>query len=168
MSSVVTTTPAQLPPPTSFPQANPLVNSSQREIGSMEYDYNRKYFISSSLNSFQDQNTNPSITRPVQNYNSLATSFDNTRQNTLPSTLLTPTITQTYISATHLPPQKLNLENLFEDEDGHHDWKAMFIHVLTKLNAQEELTKPKTYKMNYGCVPPQILNLDNELRSKIC
>ena len=57
------------------------------------------------------------------------------------------------------------MDNLFKDENGHHDWKAMIIHVLTKLKAQEELTKPKTHKMNYGHVPPPILNLDNELRS---
>ena len=36
---------------------------------------------------------------------------------------------------------------------------------MTKLQAQVELAKPKTHKMNYGRVPPPVLNLDNELRS---
>ena len=95
----------------------------------------------------------------------MATSFGNTRQNTLPSTLSTPTITQTHVSATNLPPQKPNLGNLYEDEDGNHDYKALFIHAMTKLQAQVELAKPKTHKMNYRRVPPPVLNLDNELRS---
>ena len=163
MSLGVTTAPTAFKPPVS--QTNSLRDTSHKGIGSMEYDYNKQFFISSSLNNLQDQNTNPSITRPVLDHNNLATSSGNTRQNTLPSTQSTPTITQTYISAPHLPPQRLNLDNLFKDEDGHYDYKAMYIHVLAKLEAQEELTKPKTHKMNYGHVPPPILNLDNELRS---
>ena len=55
--------------------------------------------------------------------------------------------------------------NVFEDADGNPDWKAMMIHFMTKSQAQAELSKPNTHKMNYGRVLPPILNLDNELRS---
>ena len=57
------------------------------------------------------------------------------------------------------------MENLYEDEDGNNDYKALFIHAMTKLQAHVELAKPNTHKMNYGRVPPPVLNLDNELRS---
>ena len=73
MSLGVTTAPTAFKPPASHFQTNPLGDHLHKDIGSMEYDYNKQYFISSSLDSLQDQNTNPSITRPVQNYNSLAT-----------------------------------------------------------------------------------------------
>ena len=65
MSSGVTTAPTLFKPLTSFFQTNPLENPSQKDIGSMEYDYNKQYFISSSLNSLQNQNKNPFITGPV-------------------------------------------------------------------------------------------------------
>ena len=54
----VTTASTALQPPIS------KINS-HKGIGSMEYDYNKQYFISSNLNSLQDQNTNPSMTGPV-------------------------------------------------------------------------------------------------------
>ena len=104
MSSVVITTPMQLPPPTSFSQANPLVNPSQGEIGNIVYDFNRQRYISSSLSNIQTQNTNPFIAGPVQNYNLITTPSTSTGQNTLPSTLPTQTITQTNVNTTNTYP----------------------------------------------------------------
>ena len=95
----------------------------------------------------------------------MTTSSNNTGQNTLPSTLPTPTITQTNVTTTNPHTQRPNLENLYEDEDGNNDYKALFIHAMTKLQAHAELAKSNTHKMNYGRVPPPVLNLDNELRS---
>ena len=82
MSSVVITTPMQLPPPTSFSQANPLVNPSQEEIGNIVYEYNRQRYISSSLSNIQTQNTNPVLAEPVQNYYLITTPSTSTGQNT--------------------------------------------------------------------------------------
>ena len=131
----------------------------------MEYDYNRHYFISSSLSNLQNQNTNPFITGPVQNYSFLTTPSNNTGQNTLPSTLPTPTITQTNVTTTNPHTQLPNLENLYEDEGGNRDYKALFIQAMTKLQAHIDLAKPNTHKMNYGRVPPPVLTLDDSLRS---
>ena len=89
----------------------------------------------------------------------------NAGQNTLPLTLPTQTIIQTNSNTTNTHPQRPNLENLYEDEDGNNDYKALFIHAMTKLKAHIELAKPNTHKMNHGRVPPPVLNLDNELRS---
>ena len=158
MSSVVITTPMQLPPPTSLSQANPLMNPSQKEIGNIEYDYNRQRFISSSLSNLQNQNTNPLIAGPVQNHNLMTLPSTNTGQNTLPLTLPTQTIIQTNVNTTNTHPQRPNLDNSYEDEDGNTDWKALLIHYMTKSQTQAELSKPNTHKMNYGRVPPPILN----------
>ena len=57
------------------------------------------------------------------------------------------------------------MEDLYEDEGGNRDYKALFIHAMTKLQTHIDLAKPNTHKMNYGRVPPPILTLENELRS---
>ena len=88
-----------------------------------------------------------------------------TRQNTLPYTLPTQTVTQTNVTTTNPHPQLPNLEKLYEDKDGNPDYKAMYISAVTKLQAYLDLAKPNTHKINYGRVPPPILTLDNELRS---
>ena len=137
--------------------------TSQQRIGNMKYEYNSSNFISSSLNNTSNRNTNPFLSGSTQAHSSIAIPV--TRQNTLPSTLPTQTITQTNVTTTNPHPQLPNLENLYEDKDGNLDYKAMYIHVSTKLQTHLDLAKPNTHKMNYGRVPPPILTLDNELRS---
>ena len=137
----------------------------QHSIGNMEYEYNSNNFISSSLSNIPNRNTNPFLSGSTQAHSSMATPSTNIRQNTLPSTLPTQTITQTNVTTTNPHPQLPNLENLYEDKDGNLDYKAMYIHAITKLQTHLDLAKPNTHKMNYGRVPPPILTLDNELRS---
>ena len=123
----------------------------------MEYNYNSQNFISSSLSNIPNRNKNPFLTGPTQTYNSWATPSTNIGQNPLPTTLPTPTITQTNVTTTNPHTQLPNLENLYEDEGGNRDYKAMFIHAMTKLQAHIDLAKPNTHKMNYGRVQPPVL-----------
>ena len=104
------------------------MNPSQREIGNIEFDYNRQRFISSSLSNLQNQNTNPFISGPVQDHILITVPSTNTGQNTLPLTLPTQTVTYTKVNTTNTSPQEPNVGNLFEDADGNPDYKAMMIH----------------------------------------
>ena len=149
MSLGVTTIPTQLIPSNSLSQATSLMNPLQGDISNMEYDYNRQHFISPSLSNLQNSSTNPLIAGTIQNHNLMDVPSNNVGQNTLPSTLPTQTISQTSNNTTNTHPQRPNLSNLFEDEAGNTDWKALFIHSMTKLRTQAELTKPNTHKMNY-------------------
>ena len=153
MSSGVITLPTSFMPSNPFLQAHPQGNSPLQNIGNMEYEYNSNNFIPSSLSNIPHRNANP------------FTGSTNIRQNTLPSTLPTSTLTQTNNTTTNSNPQLPSLEELYEDEGGNRDYKALFIHALAKLEAHMDLAKPNTHKMNYGRVPPPVLTLDNELRS---
>ena len=166
MSSVVIRTQIQLQPPISVAQTNPLVNPLQEEIGNIVYDFHKQRYISTSLSNIQAQNTNPFLTEPVQKHNLITTPSTSVGQTTLPLTLPTQTVTHTNVNPTNTTPQEPNVGNLFEDADGNPDYKALLIHFKAQAQqAQTQLSKPTTHKMNYGRVPPPILNLDNELKS---
>ena len=98
----------------------------QQSIGNMEYEYNSNNFISSSLSNIPNRNTNPFLSGSTQAYNFMATPSTNIRQNTLPSTLPTPTVIQTNVTTTNPYSQLPNLEDLYEDEGGNRDYKALF------------------------------------------
>merc|ERR1712240_804570 len=135
----------------------------QQRIGNMEYEYNSNNFISSSLSNPSNRTTNPFLNGSMQAHSSIAIPV--TRQNILPYTLPTQTVTQTNGTTTNSHPQLPNLEKLYEDKDGNPDYRAMYIGAVTKLQAYIDLAKPNTHKINYGRVPPPVLTLDNELRS---
>ena len=138
-------------PSNPFLQTHHPENSPLQNIGNMEYEYNSNNFISSSLSNIPHRNANP-LSGSTQAYNFTTTPSTNIRQNTLPSTLPTPTLTQTNVTTTNSNSQLPSLEDLYEDEGGNRDYKALFIHALTKLQAHIDLAKPNTHKMNYGHV----------------
>ena len=96
MSSGVITLPTSFMPSNSFLQTHHPENSPLQNIGNMEYEYNSNNFISSSLSNIPHRNANP-LSGSTQAYNFTATPSTNIRQNTLPSTLPTPTLTQTNV-----------------------------------------------------------------------
>merc|ERR1712112_448469 len=71
----------------------------QQRIGNMEYEYNSNSFISSSLSTPSNRSTNPFVNGSMQAHSSIAIPV--TRQNILPYTLPTQTVTQTIVLSCH-------------------------------------------------------------------